>query len=277
MSNPKPTPAQARLLRSLASSDYRREWSQPHLNLWFNGDGRVARVHGNNIGRGRAGNKVRVSTAHVLFANSWLEMTTAPGRTGNYHIISAAGRSVLISLSESDFITLPPSANSYTSIWTTADIRDALESKYRKLNEKGYENSAVWIYFSELGNHSSASRRVDFWAMACWRSLGYQKIAYEIKISRADFLKELRSPTKRQFALSISDQFYFVTPPKLVSLDELPSEAGLIELNETGKLRTVKSAKNRITLFEFDWSFAATLGRSIFRLDGEIETNFLPE
>ncbi len=252
----KPTPAQARALRSLAA-EYERVYRQPYLDLWTRSNGSIRSIRNHNMGKG----KIRISTARILLSNLWIKKLPNYPSQSRY-VISDTGYEILATLDASDYIS-PISINS--SIWNTADIRDSLIEKYRKLNDKGYESAPIWIFFSELGNHRYASRRVDFWAMACWKSLNYKKIAYEIKISRADFLKEIRDPTKRQFALSISDQFYFVTPPDLIALEELPDECGLIELDIFGNLISKKRAPTRVTLFEFSWGFASTLGRSLFR------------
>lgn len=40
-----------------------------------------------------------------------------------------------------------------------------------------------------------------------------KRVCYEVKISRADFLSELKQPIKRRIGLRYSNEFYFVTPP----------------------------------------------------------------
>jgi hypothetical protein len=57
-----------------------------------------------------------------------------------------------------------------------------------------------------------------------------KRVCYEVKLSRADFLAELRNPLKRRVGMRYSNEFYFVTPTSMVSAVEIPSECGLIEV-----------------------------------------------
>lgn len=262
-----PTPAQARVLRDLAA-EYNSEYAQPHLRIWVLHDGEnITNI--NSVWRSEVKARVSTATAKVLIDNQWIEKVKTGVRFEGYYI-SAKGRAALDKLSEADFISPPPTGPA--PLWNTDEIRAALFDKYRRANKRGYTGAPVWIYFSELGDQRFAQRRVDFWAMACWESKQYEKISYEIKISRADFLNELRNPHKREFALSISNRYYFVTPPDLISLDELPPEAGLMELEANGQFFTKKKAPHRNPPFVFTWDFAATLGRQIF-LAGEARKN----
>ena len=109
---------------------------------------------------------------------------------------------------------------------TAADIIEMLKKKYSA-------NRDEWVFFSEMrcgtGYKKDAERRIDFWALNCWK--GHQRIAYEIKVSRQDFLKELKDPKKRRMALLFSNEFYFIAPKGLIKVEELPPECGLIEVS----------------------------------------------
>lgn len=89
------------------------------------------------------------------------------------------------------------------------------------------------IWATELA-FSSGRNRADFWTLHCQSGKNYQAIAYEIKVSRADFRRD--SHKKQREARLFSDQFYYVTPPGLIKLEEVPDWAGLIEIHgETRK------------------------------------------
>lgn len=94
-----------------------------------------------------------------------------------------------------------------------------------------------WVFLPEftpaIGVAPGSGCRIDAWALDCYPSHGHTAVAYEIKASRADFLKELREPDKRRYALHWSNQFYFVAPVGLIAKSELPPECGL---KEVGKL-----------------------------------------
>lgn len=53
-------------------------------------------------------------------------------------------------------------------------------------------------------------RRIDFYAMSAWPSSRFVKIAYEIKVARGDWLKELANPDKTEVFRALSDKFFFV-------------------------------------------------------------------
>lgn len=53
-------------------------------------------------------------------------------------------------------------------------------------------------------------RYIDAFAMNLWPSTGHLRVAYEVKVSRGDWLRELRSPEKHAAAISLSHRFYFV-------------------------------------------------------------------
>ncbi len=92
-----------------------------------------------------------------------------------------------------------------------------------------------WIFLAELrpstGYGARDDRRIDAWAMHCWPSERFERIAYEVKVSRSDFLSELKQPRKRRVGLLHSNSFYFITPPGIARIEEIPPECGLIEVS----------------------------------------------
>lgn len=258
MAIPKPSPAQARVLKSL-NQEPEREHLRPVLHLYFaKSNDRIFGVYNRYV----RPHEARISTVRVLFKNKWIEKLY-PNKSIDEYVISKLGKSVLDNLEPEDFISESNPIDK--PLWNTHDITEVLITKYERHNTQGYENAPLWIYFTELGSSRFASYRVDFWAMNCWSSQDYIRISYEIKISRGDFLNELKHPEKREFALSISNQFYFISPPDLIKIEELPEEAGLIELNENGILIYKKKAPKRNPDFKFTWGFSASLGRQIFK------------
>lgn len=82
---------------------------------------------------------------------------------------------------------------------------------------------------------------IDAWAMDLWPSHNFLKVAYEVKVSRQDFFRELEHPEKREAAMLLSNRFYFVVPGGLVSVRDIPEGCGLIYVHET-RCVTVKEA-----------------------------------
>jgi len=84
----------------------------------------------------------------------------------------------------------------------------------------------------------SGHLRMDGWAMkSSWTKP--HTYCYEIKVSRQDFVND----NKWQLYLPYASNFYFVTPPGLVQLEEIPEQAGWLVCSKNGtRLYTKKKA-----------------------------------
>lgn len=141
------------------------------------------------------------------------------------------------------------------------------------------DDAREWAFFSELRVGTgykmirtgfNPEQRIDAWAINLFPSKKHLRVAYEVKISRADFKHELVNPEKRKTALRLSNQFYFAAPVGLVSVEEIPEECGLVEVKENGRLKWTKKAP----ICETDvptWNFLC----SIARRATNAETNLL--
>jgi len=87
------------------------------------------------------------------------------------------------------------------------------------------------------GTHS----RMDAWVMPrSWTKP--ETTGYEIKVSRSDFLRDDKWPGY----LPLCHRFYFVAPPDVIQLAEVPVEAGLMVTTKNGtRLLTKKKAPTR--------------------------------
>ena len=72
--------------------------------------------------------------------------------------------------------------------------------------------------------------------MNLYPSEGWKRIAFEVKVSRTDFWHEKCRPGKRETAIRLSNEFYFVTPTGLLFDGELPEDCGLIEVGMEAKI-----------------------------------------
>lgn len=113
---------------------------------------------------------------------------------------------------------------------TTAEILAALAAA---------QGTNLWA--SELA-FDGGVRRCDFWTISPNGSAGFDATAYEIKISRSDFRRD--SFAKQRQARLFSDRFFYVAPNGLLTPEEIPDWAGLIEF-ELGKLKTRVPAPRR--------------------------------
>lgn len=88
------------------------------------------------------------------------------------------------------------------------------------------------------GTYGGGSPRMDAWAMKkSWASP--LVTVYEIKTSRADFLGDNKWPNY----LPYCNEFYFICPSKLIEVNEVPENAGLMYISSNGtRVYTKKKA-----------------------------------
>jgi hypothetical protein len=85
--------------------------------------------------------------------------------------------------------------------------------------------------------------RMDAWAMKkSWSN--FCSWAYEIKVSRQDFLKD----DKWHAYLQYCNEFYFVCPPEIIQSSELPPEVGLLWTSKNAKMLYTKKKAPRRTV-----------------------------
>lgn len=91
-----------------------------------------------------------------------------------------------------------------------------------------------WIFLRELrvgtGHRNSSAQRLDAFALNCLPHQAMKRVCYEIKVSRGDFLGEMRQPLKRRIGMRFSNEFYFVAPAGMLAIGEVPVECGLVEV-----------------------------------------------
>jgi hypothetical protein len=120
----------------------------------------------------------------------------------------------------------------------------------REYNQHLRDTPREWALFFELrnatGGAAETTNYVDALALNLWKSKRFRRVAYEFKVSRADFLKELSKPEKRQWAWDISHEFWFVCAPGVAKKEEIPEGCGLLQANADGtKLTRLVVAKQR--------------------------------
>lgn len=112
-----------------------------------------------------------------------------------------------------------------------------------------------YAFFTEVklsvgwAGHGPAPRngdqRIDAWVMDTWPGSNLRKTAFEVKVSRSDFKRELAQPDKRLAAMGVSNEFYFVVPATLVEPSEVPEGCGLLWVDVSGRLHEQKAAPRR--------------------------------
>ena len=133
-----------------------------------------------------------------------------------------------------------------------------------------YRDRSQWAFIVELrtgtGHGHWSDKYIDLFAINCYPSKGNHKIAFEIKTSRSDFLREMKKPLKRHPALMISNQFYFAAPKGMLKHEEIPQEAGLVEVGTEGAVVITVAAPVR-EAYPPTWPLVASIARRVNQLD----------
>ncbi len=142
-------------------------------------------------------------------------------------------------------------------------LLDAISKRH---SDYGGKPEGILIFELATGTGYSAGEpsRLDAFHMGDTISKGLKRTAYEVKISRSDFLREIRDPRKRRAAMRVSNQFYFVTPVGMVKPEEIPLECGLMECMEGGHLTTTVEAPYRDGM-PASWLFFAAVARRLVK------------
>lgn len=149
------------------------------------------------------------------------------------------------------------SADSETSKLTTAEVENLLRAKYPR------DRYAMFFNVPDAVS-LDARRRIDAVAIGIWRSVGREVQAFELKVSRSDWLRELKHVDKADPFIAICDRFWLVTGDTSVAkLDEIPSCWGWMTATSHG-LRVQRPAQKLPTDREnMPWGFTVGLLRKL--------------
>ncbi len=123
-----------------------------------------------------------------------------------------------------------------------------------------HADTQEWVLLEELTFHDGT--RIDAFAFNCFRSKGFKRVAYEIKVSRSDFKNELKDANKRKSAMMFSDEFYFVAPKGMLHKYDIPEGCGLMEVNEAGDTHIAVRVPKKKEPAKFGPAFVASAVRN---------------
>ena len=111
----------------------------------------------------------------------------------------------------------------------TEDVRVALRKKYA---------DPEWVFVEEVAPRTGGGTRyADAVAVNLWSSRGHAIHGFEIKVSRSDWLHELKKPQKAEESVfEFCDYWWVVTPAGIgiVKDGELPPTWGHLEIRSNG-------------------------------------------
>ncbi len=107
--------------------------------------------------------------------------------------------------------------------WTSGELIALLR--------KRYEDTQRFAVLEQVGN--GTGYRQSSWADAIvvnlWPSDGLLRVAYEVKVSRADFVREITTPSKNADFKKYCHAFWFIGPEEAIKEQELPEGAGWLK------------------------------------------------
>jgi hypothetical protein len=124
---------------------------------------------------------------------------------------------------------------------TEASMIDLLHQRYNTRSGNGAKYVGMSHVRSDAG--FDAKRTADFMALDLWPSSGLMLHGHEVKISRSDWLNELKDPEKSGAFIPHVDYWWLVIAERgMVRAGELPANWGMMAVDGDGVLRVVKQA-----------------------------------
>lgn len=120
-----------------------------------------------------------------------------------------------------------------------------------------------WAIFFEVRDatgFAGEGRSADAVAMNCYPSRGMEVHGIEIKVSRSDWMRELRNPDKSIAVQKYCDRWWIACPAGTMMTGELPPTWGHLEF-EGGKLRQIREAP-KLDCAPMSRTFVASILRS---------------
>ena len=137
--------------------------------------------------------------------------------------------------------------------WKADEVVALLRDRYGKTGQGGKSNR--YVFLEQVAPQTGFSARatwIDAMAISMWPSDGLYREAFEVKVSRSDFLNEINNPIKNHWFKTHCHMFWYVTAPDVVAAaDEIPENCGwmLAQKNRlvVKKQATVKQMENTIS------------------------------
>lgn len=136
---------------------------------------------------------------------------------------------------------------------TSSTVHAAIARRY---------SAPQWATFFEVRDDAgfNARRSADAIAVNTWPSMGLAIHGFEVKVSRADFLREMKEPEKSAAIQRFCDHWWLaVSDTTIAAASEVPANWGLLVL--TGKKLVTKKQAPKLAPLPLDRGFVASLLR----------------
>lgn len=128
----------------------------------------------------------------------------------------------------------------------TGELTQLVVDKYG--GDRGAENLAKYIPLTQVGASTGGSNNIaDVLVLGAWKSSGNLLDGFEVKISRADWLNEVKNPEKCMAIKKYCDRWWLViSDASMVKEGELPEDWGMMVVEEglmgEPRLKVIKKA-----------------------------------
>jgi hypothetical protein len=125
--------------------------------------------------------------------------------------------------------------------YTEAELIRMLRQRHTRPGNGG---SGEYAFLTQVRDAAgfSGSRTLDIVTLSLWPSRGMELHGYEVKVSRADWIRELHEPAKAEAFVQRLDRFSLVAADEaIVAPGELPPQWGLLAVRR-GRLVTMVQA-----------------------------------
>lgn len=142
----------------------------------------------------------------------------------------------------------------------TGELTRMVIEKYG--GEHGAENLAKYIVLTQVASSTGGSNSIaDVMVLGAWHSSGNLLEGFEVKVSRADWLNEVKNPNKSYENMKYCDRWWLVIADQsMVKEGELPEDWGMMSV-VNGALKIIKKAPPRTPL-PMSHDFVASLLRT---------------
>lgn len=143
------------------------------------------------------------------------------------------------------------------------DTKKITSTDMEKYLAERYSDSYQWVFLTQVRSSTgSASRIADAMAFNMYGSTGYEILGFEIKVSRSDWLSELKNMAKSNEIMEYCDKWYLVvSDANIVQDGELPKNWGLLVLKDGKLVQKVRAIATKTTPMELPF-IASLLRRS---------------
>jgi hypothetical protein len=131
--------------------------------------------------------------------------------------------------------------------WTERMMLDLIHDRYSKVAPG---NGPRYVVAEHVRNQcgfggywgTGPTRTADALVVDLWPSSGLKIHGFEVKVSRSDWLTELKDPDKAEAFKPYCDHWWLVVPDAAIVRDDLPDGWGLLAVGKGGRLRMCKRA-----------------------------------